>query len=93
MTADSKRQMFSRRRDRQVFRHRAVALLFTELRVPETVEYVGVRVYFSIPVNRVYRERHKRTSGDGHPVGERERTDREAGHPHFMGSAGTRISS
>ena len=89
MTADSKGQMFNGRRDREVLGHRAVALLFAELRVPETVEYVGVRMYFSIPVNRAYRERHKGTGGDGHAVGERERTDGHARHPHFMGSAET----
>jgi hypothetical protein len=48
--------MFSRYRDGEVLGHRAVALLFAELRVAETVEYVGVRVYLSISVNRVYRE-------------------------------------
>ena len=92
VTADSKGQMFSRRRDHEVLGHRAVALPFAELREAETVEYVGVRMYFSIPVNRAYRERYKRTSGDGHAVGERERTDGEASHPNFMGSAGTRMN-
>jgi hypothetical protein len=81
--------MFNGRRDREVLGHRAVALLFAELRVAETVEYVGVRMYFSIPVNRTYRERHTCTGGDGHAVGGRERTDGDARHPHFIGSAGT----
>ena len=93
MTADSKGQMFDGRRDRQVFGRCAVALLFAELREAKSVEYVSVRVCFSISLNSPHRERHERTSGDGHAVGERERTEDEARYPHFMGGARTFMSN
>lgn len=93
MTADSKGQMFDGRRDRQVFGRCAVALLFAELREAKSVEYVSVRVYFSISVNSPHRERHERTNGEGHAIGQRKRTEDEARYPHFMGGAGTLMSS
>ena len=39
-----------------------------ELREAETVEFIGIRIYFSICMDGIERSSHKRTRRDGHAI-------------------------
>jgi hypothetical protein len=64
--------------ERHVCRRRGACLMLTschvtfttlpELREAETVEFIGIRIYFSICMDGIERSRHNRTRRDGHAI-------------------------